>query len=126
MKQKRTTVAKMELIQVLSKASEALSHAELYDRMKEICDRVTVYRLLDRLTEEGVAHRIPISDGTVKFALCETCEEGHHNHAHIHFNCRQCGTVTCLDAEVPVFRLPANYKAHDINMVVTGVCSNCC
>lgn len=125
MKQKRTTVAKLELIEVLEKSAQAMSHGELFDQLQQICDRVTVYRILERLTQEGMVHRIALPDGTVKFALCETCEEGHHHHAHVHFNCKECGIVSCLDAEVPKVKLPGKYIAEDVNLVVTGICAEC-
>jgi Fur family ferric uptake transcriptional regulator len=125
-KQVRNTAAKTAVMEMLSQSSTALSHGEIYQSLAETCDRVTVYRILDRLIEEGVAHRIALSDGTVKYALCEQCGDGqHHAHSHLHFNCVLCGGVSCLEVEIPHVQLPRKYKMHDVSLVVNGLCAAC-
>lgn len=125
-KQVRNTAAKSAVIEMLTVSKTALSHAEIYHKLQSTCDRVTVYRILDRLIEEGVAHRIALTDGTVKYALCEQCGEGHHHlHSHLHFNCLQCGGVSCLESEIPKVQLPRKFKLHDVSLVVNGICASC-
>jgi Fur family transcriptional regulator, ferric uptake regulator len=125
-KQVRNTTAKAAVIDALSISPHALSHGELFHQLEEQCDRVTIYRILDRLVSEGLAHRIALSDGTLKYALCEQCGDGHHHsHAHLHFNCLVCGGVTCLESEIPKVQLPRRFKMHDVSLVVNGICATC-
>ena len=125
-KQVRNTAAKMAVMEMLSQSQMALSHGEIFHALQSTCDRVTVYRILDRLIEEGAAHRIALSDGTVKYALCEQCGDGHHHaHSHLHFNCVLCGGVSCLEVEIPAVQLPRLYKMHDLSVVVNGICAAC-
>lgn len=126
MKTARSTVAKRHIQDLLHKSSSALSQPELQDLSVGICDRVTIYRVLERLVEEGGAHRTVDMDGTVRYAACHDCDHDHkHAHHHLHFSCEECGSVTCLEDVVPEFRLPRKYKMHEVNFTVSGICSQC-
>lgn len=120
----RNTVAKTEIWRILKTSDTALSHAEILAAVDGLCDRVTVYRVLDRLQEEGSIHKVVNMDGIHKFAACHNCSE-HHHHNHIHFSCERCKTVTCLENVEPVFNLPEKYRLHQVNFTVSGLCAKC-
>ncbi|TAE79313.1 MAG: Fur family transcriptional regulator, partial [Bacteroidetes bacterium] len=81
MKSARTTIAKTEIQELIVSSPVALSHAEIQKSLEGLCDRVTIYRVLDRLMEEGVIHKIVNVDGVVKYAGCHSCSAKHtHNH----------------------------------------------
>lgn len=111
--------------EVISNANGAVSHAEIQEELDSKCNRVTVYRVLDRLIEEGTIHKIIDVDGVSKFALCSDCKKEHHNHEHIHFSCTKCHVVTCLDDVHLHFELPASYKVETMNFTLSGVCAKC-
>ena len=78
MKQVRNTPTKQFILGLISDAGRALSQAEIQEQTEGKCDRVTVYRVLDRLENEGDIHRVVHLDGVVRFAKCNSCEgEGH-------------------------------------------------
>ena len=87
-------------------------------------DRATIYRILNRFSEDGLVHKIIGDDGKQYFALCVNCEKGHHHHNHFHFRCRSCGKVECLREEVRV-HLPPGYIPEAFNGVITGQCGAC-
>ena len=124
MKKSRNTTAKTEILNIISNRSVALSHAEIQAILDGLCDRVTIYRVLDRLIEDGEIHKVINIDGITKYASCNTCITS-HNHQHIHFNCEKCNTVTCLEDIEPTFNLPKEYKINDVNFTVSGVCPEC-
>jgi Fur family ferric uptake transcriptional regulator len=111
-------------LSALKSAESALSHDMVMAEVSEGIDRATVYRVLNRFCEDGVAHRIVGDDGKQYFALCLNCEEKSHRHNHFHFRCVTCGTVECLDNEVQV-SLPKGYTLERFNGLVSGVCSRC-
>ena len=129
MKQVRNTPTKQFILGLISGAGRALSQSEIQEQTEGVCDRVTVYRVLDRLENEGDIHRIVHLDGVVRFAKCNTCEgDGHdhvHAHHHVHFHCAQCNAVTCLESVIPEFKLPRNYKVSETNFSVSGICPVC-
>lgn len=126
MKNTRNTTAKTAILDIIKSSEVALSHAEIQKLNQESCDRVTIYRILDRLVTEDVIHKIATPDGTVKYASCQhTHEKSHHIHNHVHFSCEKCKMVTCLNNVVPTFNLPQNYIINEVNFTLTGVCPNC-
>jgi Fur family ferric uptake transcriptional regulator len=124
MKTSRTTNAKTEIQDLIVSSSVALSHSEIQKSLQGLCDRVTIYRVLERLMEEGVIHKIVNVDGVVKYAGCHSCSVK-HSHNHIHFSCQKCKSVTCLDDVEPSFKLPKNYKVSETNFTLSGLCPQC-
>jgi Fur family ferric uptake transcriptional regulator len=49
MKSTRTTTAKTEIQDLIVSSSVALSHSEIQKSLEGLCDRVTIYRVLERL-----------------------------------------------------------------------------
>lgn len=124
MKSSRNTVAKTKITELINHSDIALSSNEILQNLDALCDRVTVYRVLDRLIEEGNIHKIVNVDGTVKFAKCHNCSDVHHHH-HLHFSCEKCKSVTCLEDVIPAFSLPKNYKINEMHFIVSGTCPDC-
>ena len=124
MKSARNTTAKTEIQDLIVSSSVALSHSEIQKSLQGLCDRVTIYRVLERLMEEGVIHKIVNVDGVVKYAGCHSCSVK-HSHNHIHFSCQKCKSVTCLDDVEPSFKLPKNYKVSETNFTLSGLCPQC-
>lgn len=58
MKQARNTTAKTEILDLISQSEVALSHSEIQSALDGLCDRVTIYRVLDRLVEEDLVHKL--------------------------------------------------------------------
>jgi Fur family ferric uptake transcriptional regulator len=124
MKSVRKTSAKTEIQRLVMNSNVALSHSEIQKELDGLCDRVTIYRVLDRLLEEGVLHKVVNIDGGVKYAGCHSCVIS-HNHNHIHFSCEKCKSVTCLENIEPVYILPDNYKIIETSFTISGICPNC-
>ena len=124
MKTTRNTPAKSVILDLIIQSKVALSHAEIQILTNGICDRVTIYRVLERLVNEDLIHKAVNLDGTVKYASCSHSPE-HHSHNHVHFCCEKCKLVTCLDNVEPIFTLPKNYKVKEVNFTLTGLCPNC-
>ncbi|MGE6221421.1 Fur family transcriptional regulator [Nubsella zeaxanthinifaciens] len=125
MKITRNTIAKTEIRKLISTSPVALSQPEIQQALNDVCDRVTIYRVLDRLVDEGAVHRIVNVDGVIKYAECHQCETQHHHHNHVHFSCEKCKAVTCLEDVEPTFKLPKQYQVKEVNFTLSGLCPNC-
>ncbi|MGC6533690.1 MAG: Fur family transcriptional regulator [Flavobacteriales bacterium] len=123
----RKTKASTAVLKTLQASTHALSHRELQDLLQDTCDRVTIYRVLGRLTDEGLVHKVSDLDGSVRYASCHTCEShGHaHNHDHLHFTCTTCGQTRCLESVEVAFKLPEGFTLKETNLSVSGVCDRC-
>ena len=118
--------SKSAVLDLIHHSSGAVSHNDLLKQLGADYNRVTIYRSLDRLVEEGEIHKVIDLDGVSKYAQCDNCGESHHHrHDHIHFSCTQCGEVTCLSHVIPTFTLPKTYQVKEVNFTVSGLCPNC-
>ncbi len=126
MKATRNTIAKSAIFELLKNSKEALSHSEIQKLTGDLCDRVTIYRILDRLVTEDVIHKIATPDGTVKYASCHHSHDNpHHTHNHVHFSCEKCHSVTCLDSVEPSYTISDNYVVKEVNFTLSGLCPEC-
>jgi len=105
----------------------ALSHADIEQSLPGKYDRVTIYRTLQTFVGKGILHAIPSPDNVIRYALCkDECGAGHHHDNHVHFVCRQCGVMTCLeDTDLPLVKLPDGFTASRVEVQVMGVCDHC-
>jgi Fur family transcriptional regulator, ferric uptake regulator len=124
MKSSRNTTSKTVIQDLIVHSTFALSHTEIQTATNGLCDRVTIYRVLERLLSDGKIHKVIDIDGIVKYAGCHTCNENHDHH-HIHFSCQECKAVTCLEGIKPLFTLPNNYKVNEMNFTLSGLCPKC-
>ena len=84
------------MLQLLESSHSALSQDTLEKKVKGKMDRVTIYRVLNRFCEDGIAYKIVSDEGKYYYALCRSRKEDHHSHEHIHFRCLNCQKVECL------------------------------
>lgn len=88
-------------------------------------DRVTLYRTLSSFTKNGLLHKIPNESGHATYGLCQdTCDSEEHNHDHMHFKCDECGTLECLEQNVPRVEVPG-YHIKEANLILKGTCKLC-
>ncbi|OXA94768.1 Fur family transcriptional regulator [Flavobacterium hercynium] len=121
----RNTAAKTAVLEILTQSKIALSHTEIQKQTNDLCDRVTIYRILDRLVNDDIIHKIVNLDGTVKYAKCHHHAQRVHIHNHAHFSCEKCLEITCLENVKPSYIIPHNYKVNEINFTLSGLCPNC-
>jgi Fur family ferric uptake transcriptional regulator len=121
------TSGRKKILELFLEHSSALSHGDIEKKAGEKFDRVTVYRTLQSFVEKGIIHSIPTADNSILYALCkDNCTEGHHHDNHIHFVCSKCGTTTCMEnIFAPSIKLPDNFIATKVEVVVNGICKNC-
>ncbi len=125
MKQTRNTLARTTILNLINDSSVALSQPAIQHQLNGLCDRVTIYRVLERLCEEGLIHKIVNVNGVVNYATCHSSCSHVHSHEHIHFSCRVCESLTCLDETIPTFKLPVGFLSEETFFTVSGVCKNC-
>lgn len=126
MKTTRNTVARSAILELINDSNVALSQPAIQHKLNGLCDRVTIYRVLDRLLDDGLIHKIVNVNGVVNYAACSSCNHKHeHDHEHIHFSCRVCSELTCLDQVIPSFSLPEGFQAEETFFTISGICKNC-
>ncbi len=124
----RVTRHRVQVITLLQNANEAMSHLDVFDSLskEQDADRVTIYRVLDWLVSEGIAHRLASQDRIWRFVLNDGGTNAVH-HQHAHFVCGHCGKTVCLEDAPKNFRpkLPAGFEFETVEVNVKGRCSTC-
>ncbi|MFV1921696.1 MAG: Fur family transcriptional regulator [Methylotenera sp.] len=121
----RPTAARVAVLDLLIVANNALAHAEIIERLSDNdqYDRVTIYRVLDWLTDNHLIHRIPCDDRAVKFQV----SLAHTSHQHAHLHCTQCHKIICLDTLQPSVskQISKQFQVESVDMIIKGRCPDC-
>jgi len=121
----KKTAASQAILQLIQQSPVALSASEIGARLPIVCDRVTVYRVLDRMVDEDIAHKIATAEGVTKYASCPPHGVVHFHH-HAHFECDRCQQTQCLnEVEIPFLELPEGFQMREAQLVVRGICAQC-
>jgi len=135
----RPTKARLAVLNAIADAESALSHPEILERLsgqKEF-DRVTIYRVLDWLTEHDLVHKISGENRAWKFQLSQprflpatnknSQPQALQNHHHAHLHCKLCGQITCIHELEPRFPQSAldKFQVDSIDINIKGICLQC-
>ncbi len=120
----RKTKSVKTLLGVFEETNQAISVVELVERLQQEMNKTTVYRILERLEDEGELHSFIGKDGLKWCAKCKGCSSSQHTDAHPHFQCRDCGKTECLTISMTIPSVP-NHKIDSAELLLTGQCADC-
>ncbi|BAO77043.1 Fur family transcriptional regulator [Winogradskyella sp. PG-2] len=120
----RKTKAVTSILNIFETENDAKSVVRLIEQVKGEMNKTTVYRVLDRLEQEGVIHSFNGKDGLKWYAKCSGCTTHSHSDSHPHFQCTECDKVECLSLEVTIPTLK-NHKVHSTDILLMGQCEAC-
>ena len=120
----RKTNSVNTVLQILEEKNEAISVVALIELVRGKMNKTTVYRILDRLEQEGIIHSFNDKDGLKWYAKCKGCTSHHHSDEHPHFQCTKCEKVECLslDIKIPFIK---NHRIDATDILFTGQCEVC-
>ena len=119
----KRTSCREGIIEVVRNANQALSENEIRERLAGNYDRTTFYRSFKTLEKHKILHKIVVDTHVAKYALDPSISL---QNEHVHFYCRTCNTVKCLDnISVQKYLLPKNYTGDEIEVIIKGICANC-
>lgn len=123
----RKTRAMEELVLTLVENERPMTLAELANskRLTDLCDKATVFRLLQKFTDHGVVRRLGLHERAAYFVLLVP---GRHSDYLI---CTKCGSIEAVQAPCPVHQLEAEIREktgyqnlyHELEFF--GVCPDC-
>lgn len=112
------------LLDEFEQSSGAISTVELIKRLGNKMNKTTIYRILDRLEDDGVVHSFLGKNGTKWYAKCNGCSESKHEDVHPHFECVECGKVDCLTIDIKIPEIP-NRTIVSSQVLIQGRCESC-
>ncbi len=120
----RKTKAVTTVLQIFEAKNEAKSVVHLIELVKDKMNKTTVYRILDRLEQDGVIHSFNGKDGLKWYAKCQGCSASNHLDKHPHFQCTECDKVECLSVEIKIPSIK-NHKVESTDILLMGQCDVC-
>lgn len=102
-----------------------LTELEKMPTVAGVCDRTTLFRLLNRLSEHGLVRRLGLHERAAYFTLA--MPGGHHDY----LICKECGSVEILQVDCPVrelekeVALTSGYTQLYHELELYGVCPSC-
>lgn len=112
------------LLDEFEKESRAIATTTLIDRLNSLINKTTIYRVLDKLEDDGILHSFIGSNGIKWFAKCAGCSKEEHKDIHPHFQCMECGKMDCLPVDVAIPEL-ANRQVIVSQVLIQGKCEEC-
>ncbi len=121
-------IRKTESVEILlnefQDTETALSTVELITRLGKFMNKTTIYRILEKLEDDGILHSFIGFDGVKRFARCKSCSKSNHSDVHPHFQCISCGKSECLDIEVNIPQM-SNREVLFSQLLIKGKCDLC-
>ena len=121
----RQTRARLEVLAVLCRANEPITHEQIQKKLGvHAPNKVTIYRVLDRFSDNGLVHKAFLRDRKWHFELKDNCSQ---KQCHPHFICTECGRAECMaEISIPMTKcsrkgLVINYQ----NVQLEGLCQRC-
>jgi Fur family ferric uptake transcriptional regulator len=124
MKIVRKTKSVEILIDAFKNSHNAFSVVDLINRFKKEMNKTTIYRILDKLEQDGVVHSFLGIDGLKWYAKCQNCSSHHHIDAHPHFQCQICGVLDCLSTDITIPPIQ-NRQIDFAQILLVGKCEKC-
>lgn len=112
------------LLDEFQKDPGAISAVELIRRLHSKLNKTTVYRVLEKLEDDGILHSFLGVNGIKWYAKCTDCSKYGHVDTHPHFQCIDCGKVDCLTVAVTIPTIP-NRQVMGSQVLIQGKCETC-
>jgi Fur family ferric uptake transcriptional regulator len=120
----RKTKSVQTLLTIFEENSQAISVVNLIDQLGSRMNKTTIYRILDRLENDGIVHSFLGKEGIKWYAKCQGCSSSNHIDLHPHFQCQDCGKVECVSMNVSIPPIP-NKKINATQLLLIGMCESC-
>ena len=120
----RNTKSVKVLLNEFEKCGGAISAIDLITRLNSKLNKTTVYRVLEKLEDDGILHSFLNKNGIKWYAKCKDCSKSKHTDVHPHFECLNCGKMDCLNDLFIVPKVPNRKIIHD-QILIQGHCELC-
>ena len=123
-----STPNRLRVMEIIGNNPSPLNAREIYSTLNgtQGINRVTVYRILDLLVENGLIERINGGGRSFRYGLAPN----EHHHPHPHFYCKYCGNMECLSPESLIINIePIDQtfpgQVDNIDVRLEGTCNVC-
>ena len=120
------TKQKELILNIIKKQNKEFCIKDIYNIIKNKVGLTTVYRLIDKLVEDGIITKTIGKDNKTKYQYLEKCEENNH----FYLKCKKCKNLEHVDCDCIKDLSNHILKTHKFtadneNIIINGICENC-
>ena len=104
--------------------TNAMSVVALVKLLQHKINKTTIYRVLNKLEDDGVLHSFIDKNGLRWYAKCQCSSKLLYEYVNPHFQCTSCGEVQCIPTQVKLPELP-DYTISNTHIMLEGICKSC-
>ena len=116
----RKTKSVKLIMDVFNENKNAISAIYLVDHFSNKMNKTTVYRILDRLENDGILHSFIDKQGLKRYAK----DSADNSITHPHFLCQDCGISTCVKVNITLPDI-SEYNIKSSEHLLIGTCKDC-
>jgi len=114
------------ILEKIKKHSHEFTIKDIYEEVKDSVGLTTVYRLVDKLVEEGTINKYIDKDNITYYEYLEECD----CHNHFYLKCENCGEMIHVDCDCIEELSNHIVKEHDFKLsrehiIIKGLCKKC-
>lgn len=114
------------IINTISKYNKSFTVKDIYNKLKEKVGLTTIYRVIDKLVEEGIINKYIDKDNTTYYEYLEKC----NCHNHFYLKCEKCGTMEHVDCDCIEELSKHIVDEHKFllnreHIIIKGICKEC-
>lgn len=119
------THCRVLVLEHLMKSSKVLSQSDIEESLRPLCNRSTIYRILNKLSEKKIVQQIMI-DEVNKYFFDDKTIKNADEYAYVYFLCVRCNQVVPVDKlNKDRFNLAEGFVQLHYNFVIKGICNKC-
>lgn len=114
------------ILEVIKKQDSEFSAKNIYNEVKDLTGLTTVYRLIDKLVNDGILNKTIGEDNTTYYQYLPEC----NNKNHFYLKCTNCGNLIHIDCDC-IEELTSHitkhhkFKPKKEHIIIEGICNNC-
>lgn len=119
------TKQKLHINDIIKNMNKPFTVKEVYRKIDGV-GLTTIYRLVDKMTEEDKLRKFIAKDGKTYYQYLETCDKENH----FYLKCDSCGNLTHIDCDCidDIYKHILNnhkFKLSKKNIIINGLCNKC-
>jgi Fur family ferric uptake transcriptional regulator len=120
------THCRVLVLEQLMHSEKALSQQELDHSLRPLCNRSTLYRILNTLEQKGLLLRIAIEDNNKYYFDESILSQPEKQLNFVFFHCIRCNDVIPMQqVKREGIRLPEGFTMKEQHFVIRGICKQC-
>lgn len=114
------------ILNIIKKYNKDFTVKDIYLEVKDTTSITTIYRLVDKLTKDGLLNKMIGKDNNTYYQYIERCSCNHH----FYLKCNNCGILTHVECDF-IDKLTDHIINHhkfipnSRHIIINGICEKC-